>query len=116
MSSCKPSSSTTDRPNLRSLVWQHFTRDKSAQTAQCQKWLKSSGGSTKNLHDHLQKKNCIFLNKQKATNDGDSDGDDSGAAPVLKQSRKKPRPRKPRGFRLNPETPGLKNVSRGWKP
>ena len=90
MSSC----SSTSQPatdHLKSLVWQYFARDKSGQTAQCKKckkWLKSTGGSTKNLHDHLHKKHCIFLKKQKTINDGDSDEDDSGAAPLPKQSRK----------------------------
>lgn len=84
------SSSTSTTQNLRSLVWQYFTRDKSGQTAQCQKCkksLKSTGGSTKNLHDHLQKKHCIFLNKTKTTNADSSDEDNSDTVPEPKQSR-----------------------------
>ena len=50
---------------LKSNVWVHFKLNRYIETAKCNTcsaWIKTKGGNTKSLHDHL-KKHSIFLAK-----------------------------------------------------
>lgn len=89
----------TGNENLRSLVRQYFSRDKSGQFATCslcKSRLKSVGGTTRSLHVHLQSKHKIALLKRgPAEDDDDHDSDakssgpsSSAVAPTAKQQAK----------------------------
>ena len=55
-------------------VWLHFLREKCGQSAQCKLCktiLKTVGGSTKGLHEHLKRRHDVTL-KRKAEDDGEA--------------------------------------------
>jgi hypothetical protein len=57
----------TTSTNLKSGVWAHFNRNPASQMAECKLCkakLKSTGGSTKSLHTHLQGKHAINVLKR----------------------------------------------------
>ena len=59
--------------NLKSGVWAHFIRNQVSQTAECKLCkakLKSTGGSTKRLHTHLQGKHAINVLKREIGEQG----------------------------------------------
>ena len=56
-------------------VWQHFLREKGGQSAQCKLCktkLKTVGGSTKGLHEHLKRVHDVTVLKRKTEDDDKS--------------------------------------------
>ena len=63
-------------------IWQHFLRENDGQSAQCKlckNKLKTVGGSTKGLHEHLKRMHDMSVMKRKAAADSGEE-DDAGAA------------------------------------
>ena len=49
-------------------IWEHFKKEKHGQTAQCkicQTVLKTTGGSTKGLHEHMKRIHDVNVLKRK---------------------------------------------------
>ena len=62
--------------NLRSGVWEYFTRSSNSAICQlCKSSLKVDGGSTKSLHTHLKSKHSICVLKR-AAQKGEDDGEE----------------------------------------
>ena len=81
-STAGPGSSPGCPAILKSGVWEHFFRDSIRQTAQCKLCkasLKTGGGSTRSLHNHLQAKHGINVLKGKHAADSTSDDEGNGA-------------------------------------
>jgi hypothetical protein len=55
-------------------IWQHFLKEKQGQSAKCincQAELKTTGGSTKGLHEHMKRVHNISTLKRKGGDDSD---------------------------------------------
>lgn len=53
-------------------IWQHFLREKNGQSAKCKMCsaeLKTTGGSTKGLHEHMKRLHGVNMLKQKNDDD-----------------------------------------------
>jgi len=58
-------------------IWQHFLREKQGQSAKCKickTVLKTVGGSTKGLHEHLRRVHSTSVLKRKADDEEDKPG------------------------------------------
>ena len=56
-------------------VWQHFMRQKGGQAAKCKlcnSKLKTVGGSTKGLHEHLKRVHDVTVLRRKAADESES--------------------------------------------
>ena len=65
-------------------IWQYFLKEKKGQSAQCKKCnaeLKTTGGSTKGLHEHMKRLHGITLLKREADNDNTNDIVDTSTQP-----------------------------------